>query len=272
MNGTLIFSAYVSYERMIFVSKLGEKISNAYREANAQLNAKIAEAAQGKAGALANVAVRAGQTALDAYGAISDADTAGASAALNGAAVQLDTLRGNIADAQQSLADLEMEALHGNDLSDDAVSLYNDVEALHEAISDVPTTVWVDGPIVTQDAGRGTEVTVTRGGVFRDVDTDAAINAAMEHESIDTEANLANEISTNGESTSVGMAQWMERAEMATDAEAAFINEGTAAMMDYSHEAADAYGGYIDSYVDAASTFESADMGSSDMSAGAEAD
>ena len=164
------------------MSKLGERISNAYHEANAQLNAKMAEAAQGKAGAIANVAIRAGQTALDAYGAISDADTAAASAALNGAAIQLDLLRGNIAEAQQALAESEREAMFEGNPYMDGVNLYNDFDALHEAISDIPTTVSVDAPIVTLDAGRGTEVTVTRGGMFQDVDTDAAIEAAMEQE------------------------------------------------------------------------------------------
>lgn len=277
MNGFLPFSADISYERMIIMSKLGERISNAYHEANAQLNAKMAEAAQGKAGAIANVAIRAGQTALDAYGAISDADTAAASAALNSAAIQLDLLRGNIAEAQQALAESEREAMFEGNPYMDGVNLYNDFDALHEAISDIPTTVSVDGPIVTLDAGRGTEVTVTRGGMFQDVDTDAAIEAAMEQDALAAQSDLANEISTDGEGSSVGMDQWMERAEMASDAESAFVQEGTSAMMDYSQEAADAYGGFIDSYVDAVSAFESddmdgADIGAADMSAGAEAD
>ena len=202
------------------MGNLSARIKEGFSNFKDTVDTKAIEAARGMPGKIAAVGLKGGKVALDGYSMVTGNDTDVASAALSGASIHLDILRGKDIDLEREYSEAQFDAMHGGELIPSAVGLFQDVKELSEEFSHEPEYI-------------------------PEQETDVTYEMPYPDE------------------PSSGMEQWMERAEDASAAEEAYVDEGVSAMNEASDTAAQACGEYADACADSVCTYES---GKSDAS------
>lgn len=177
---------------------IASRVSAAVTNAQATINAKIAQVANSRAGDAAKVAISTGKTLLSALEtARPDLSTDLSAAALDSIDAYIDGLRGDIDSAQQTLDQMQREGMMAGE-TPAAVELAQNTNDLMHTIAETPVEVNVDGPIVFTDTSvdRGVTVETTRELPYFNLDIDKAIERAQQAESdirIDATENLDSE-------------------------------------------------------------------------------
>ena len=177
------------------IKDIASRVKAASSDAQAALNAKIAQAANSRAGDAAKIAISTGKTLLSAIEtARPDFSAEIPSASLDAVDAYIDALRGDINAAKQTLDQMQREAMMPGEVPD-AAALIQNTNDLLTTIAETPVQVNVDGPIVFTDTSidRGVTVETNRELPYMNINIDKAIENAQKAEADANQAETSND-------------------------------------------------------------------------------